>query len=94
MKFHMGNSFKDDFVVEAELVLTSKLSTRNLRRRYNVSVYYEQSTSNMSAPNNTRLSDSRTFPKRANVEFGLNVTQAVRMWSSILARTYTLLVGL
>lgn len=91
MKFHMGNSFKDDTVVEAELVLTPKLSAKLLRRRYNVSVCHEQS---VLVPNDTRLWDSRTLPGRANAEFGLIVTQAVRMWSSSLARTYTLLVGL
>ncbi|PFX14351.1 Growth/differentiation factor 2 [Stylophora pistillata] len=89
LKFHMGNSFKDDTVVEAELVLTSRLSAKLLRRRYNVSVYHEQS---VLVPNDTRLLDSRTLPGKANAEFGLNVTQAVRMWSSSLARTYTLLV--
>ena len=78
-------------MIEAELVLTPKLSAKLLRRRYNVSVYHEQS---VLVPNDTRLLDSRTLPGKANAEFGLNVTQAVRMWSSSLARTYTLLVGL
>ena len=91
MKFRLGNSFKDDIVVEAELVVTSKRVASKMSRRYNVSVYVERS---VLVPNDTRLLDSRAFPRRANVEFGLNVTRALKMWSSTSARTHILQVNL
>lgn len=89
MQFQLGNAFKDDSLVEAELVVTSKQGSLWMNRKFIVSVYCNQS---ILAPNDTEPLDSHFFPRRANVEFGLNVTRAVKGWSLLTAKTYTLQV--
>lgn len=91
MQFRLGNAFKQDLIVEAELIVTSKQGSLWMSRKYNASVYLEQS---ILAPNGTRLLDSHAFPRRANVEFGLNVTRAVKAWTLTTAKTYRLQVKL
>lgn len=89
MQFRFGNAFKDDALVEAELVVTSKQGSLWMSRKYVFSVYFNQS---ILAPNGTKLLDSQSFPRRANVEVGLNVTRAVKVWSLTTAKTYKLQV--
>ena len=89
MQFQLGNAFKDDSLVEAELVVTSKQGSLWMSRKFIVSVYCNQS---ILTPNDTKPLDSHSFPRRANVEFGLNVTRAVKVWSLTTAKTYTLQV--
>ena len=89
MQFQLGNAFKDDSLVEAELVVTSKQGSQWMSRKFIVSVYCNQS---ILAPNDTKPLDSRSFPRRPNVEFGLNVTRSVKVWSLSTAKTYTLQV--
>ena len=88
MQFRLGNVFKDDVVIEAELVLTSKRS--RISRRFNVSVYVNET---ILAPNDSGRLDSRTLPRRANVEFGLNVTRALKAWSLLSENSYKLQVS-
>ena len=90
MQFRLGNAFKDDIVVEAELVVTSKHGSLSMSRKFNVSVYIDQP---VLAPNSTRPLDSHAFPRRGNVEIGLNVTRAVKVWSLSSAKTYTIQVN-
>lgn len=87
MQFQLGNAFKDDSLVEAQLIVTSKQGSLWMSRKFIVSVYQP-----ILAPNDTKPLDSRSFPRRANVEFGLNVTRAVKVWSITTAKTYTLQV--
>ena len=75
--------------MEAELIVTSKQGSLWMSRKVNVSVYFDQSNL---APNDTRLLDSHAFPRRANVELGLNVTRAVKVWSLTTTKIYTLQV--
>ena len=89
MEFQVGNAFKDDSLVEAELVVTSRQGSLWMSRKFMVSVYFSQPNL---APNITKPLDSQSFPRRANVEFGLNVTRAVKVWSIKTAKTYTLQV--
>ena len=89
MQFRLGSAFKDDTLVEAELVVTSKQGSLWMSRKFVVSVYFNQPTV---APNETKPLDSQSFPPRANVEFGLNVTRAVKVWSLTAAKTYTMQV--
>lgn len=91
MQFRLGNAFKEDIIVDAELVVTSRQGSSAKSRKFNVSVYFEQT---ILAPNGTRLLDSYAFPRRANVEVGLNVTRAVKAWSQTRAKIYKLQVKL
>lgn len=91
MQFRLGKAFKQDIIVDAELFVTSKQGSLATSRKFNVSVYFEQT---ILAPNGTRLLDSNAFPRRANVEVGLNVTRAVKAWSQTTAKTYRLQVKL
>ena len=88
MQFRLGNVFKDDVVIEAELVLTSKRS--RISRRFSVSVYVDET---ILAPNGSGRLDSRALPRRANEEFGLNVTRALKAWSLLSENSYTLQVS-
>lgn len=87
MQFRLGNVFVDDVVVEAELIFTSKIS--RMSRKFNVSVYADQP---VLAPNGSRRVVSRAFPRRANVQFGLNMTLALKAWSLSSERIYNLKV--
>jgi len=89
MQFQLGNALKDDSLVEAQLMVTSRQGSLWMNRKFIVNVYYNQS---ILAPNDTKPLDSHSFPRRANVEFGLNVTRAVKVWSIKATKTYTLLV--
>jgi len=89
MQFQLGNAFKDDSLVEAQLIVTSKQGSLWMNRKFIVSVYYNHS---ILAPKDTKPLDSQFFPRRANVEFVLNVTRAVKVWSITTAKTYTLQV--
>lgn len=89
MQFQLGSAFKDDSLVEAELIVTSKQGSLWMSRKFIVSVYFNQA---ILAPNDTKPLDSQSFPRRANVEFGMNVTRAVKIWSVTPAKTYTLQV--
>ena len=84
MQFRFGKILQDDIAVEAELILTSKRS--RVSRKFHVSVYADQP---VSAPNDNMWIDSRALPRRANVEFGLNVTPALRAWSLLSEKIYT-----
>ena len=84
MQFRFGQILQDDIAVEAELILTSKRS--RVSRKFHVSVYADQP---VSAPNDKMWIDSRALPRRANVEFGLNVTPVLRAWSLLSERVYT-----
>jgi len=68
MQFQLGNAFKDDSLVEAQLIVTSKQGSLWTNRKCIVSVYYNHS---ILAPNDTKPLDSHSFPRRANVEVGL-----------------------
>lgn len=87
MQFRLGNVFKDEFVVEAELVLTSKSS--RVSRKVNVSVLAGET---FIMANGNGCLDSRALPRRANVEFGLNVTRALKAWSNFSEESYLLQV--
>jgi len=88
MQFQLGSAFKDDSLVEAELIVTSKQGSLWMSRKFIVSVYNQA----ILAPNDTKPLDSQSFPRRAHVEFGMNVTRAVKVWSLAAAKTYTLQV--
>ena len=84
IQFCFGRVLQDDIVVEAELVLTSKRS--RVSRKFNASVYADEP---VLAPNDNMWIDSRVLPRRANVDFGLNVTHALRAWGLLSGKTYT-----
>ena len=87
MQFRLGNVFRDDIVVEAELVLTSR--TSQMSGKINVSVYVGWP---VLAPNGSARLESRALPRRANVEFRLNVTRALKAWSLSSEKMYSLQV--
>lgn len=88
MQFRFGQILQDDIVVEAELILTSKRS--RVSRKFHVSVYGNEP---VLAPNDNMWIDSRALPRKANVEFGLNVTRALRAWVLLSEKTYTFKVN-
>ena len=88
VQFRFGKILQDDIVVEAELILTSKRS--RVSRNFHVSVYADEP---VLAPNDNMWIDSRALPRRANVEFGLNVTRALRAWGLLSEQSYTFKVN-
>ena len=88
MQFRLGQILQDDIVVEAELILTSKRS--RVSGKFHVSVYADQP---VSAPIENMWIDSRALPRRANVEFGLNVTPTLRARSLLSEKIYTFKVS-